>query len=92
MTIMNDYTRESLKIPVEKSITGMRVTQEVSELIKIRGKPEEIVSDNGTEFTCNAVLKWAQEKKVKWSYIQPVGNPCKTVISRASMESSEMNV
>jgi putative transposase len=65
MTIVDDYTRESLKIPVEKSITGMRVTQEISELIKIRGKPEEIVSDNGTEFICNTVLKWAQKEKVK---------------------------
>ena len=74
MTIVDDYTRESLKIPVERSITGVRVTQELSELIKSRGKPEEILSDNGTEFTCNAVLSWTQEQDVKWSYIQP-GKP-----------------
>lgn len=74
MTIVDDYTRESLKISVERSITGVRVTQELSELIKSRGKPEEILSDNGTEFISNTVLSWAQEENVKWSYIQP-GKP-----------------
>jgi putative transposase len=28
-------------------------------LIKRRGKPGMIVSDNGTEFTSNAMLSWA---------------------------------
>lgn len=74
MTIVDDYTRESLKITVERSITGARVAQELTELIKSRGRPEEILSDNGTEFTCNAVLNWAQEERIKWSYIQP-GKP-----------------
>ena len=74
MTIVDDYTRESLKILVERSITGVRVAQELSELIKSRGKPEEILSDNGTEFTSNAILSWSQEENVKWSYIQP-GKP-----------------
>jgi putative transposase len=74
MTIVDDCTRESLKIIAERSITGVRVTQELGELIKSRGKPEEILSDNGTEFTCNAVLSWAQEEEIKWNYIQP-GKP-----------------
>lgn len=74
MTIVDDCTRESLKIVVEKSINGVRVVQELAELIKSRGRPEEILSDNGTEFTCNAVLSWAQEEKINWSYIQP-GKP-----------------
>ena len=33
-----------------------------------------IVSDNGTEFTSNAILKWADEAKVEWHYIAP-GKP-----------------
>lgn len=33
-----------------------------------------IVSDNGTEFTSNAIVEWAQKMKVKWRYIAP-GKP-----------------
>jgi len=38
------------------------------------GKPKTIVSDNGTEFTSMAILKWSQETKVGWHYIAP-GKP-----------------
>ena len=30
-----------------------------------------IVSDNGTEFTSNAVLHWSKEHRVEWHYIAP---------------------
>ncbi len=30
-----------------------------------------IVSDNGTEFTSNAILSWANENKLEWRYIAP---------------------
>ena len=33
-----------------------------------------IVSDNGTEFTSNAILAWQQERDVEWHYIAP-GKP-----------------
>ncbi|WP_143217039.1 integrase core domain-containing protein, partial [Acetobacter indonesiensis] len=33
-----------------------------------------IVSDNGTEFTSHAILKWADEMKIEWHYIAP-GRP-----------------
>ena len=33
-----------------------------------------IVSDNGTELTSNAILKWCAEHKVEWHYIAP-GKP-----------------
>lgn len=39
-----------------------------------RGKPKTIVSDNGTEFTSNAMLAWQDESGVGWHYIAP-GNP-----------------
>lgn len=34
-------------------------------------KPGMIVSDNGTELTSNAVLKWAQDQRIEWHYIAP---------------------
>jgi putative transposase len=33
-----------------------------------------IVSDNGSEFTSNAILAWADKAKVEWHYIAP-GKP-----------------
>ena len=33
-----------------------------------------IVCDNGTEFTCNAMLAWSEENKIDWHYIAP-GKP-----------------
>ena len=43
-------------------------------IVAARGKPEMIVSDNGTELTSNAMLKWAEDNGVEWHYIAP-GKP-----------------
>ncbi len=48
--------------------------RELTALIERRGKPGMIVSDNGTELTSNAILKWCAEAKVEWHYIAP-GKP-----------------
>src|SRR5258708_17042496 len=36
--------------------------------------PGSIVSDNGTEFTCNAMLAWCKETGIDWHFIAP-GKP-----------------
>ncbi len=43
-------------------------------IIAQRGRPDMIVSDNGTEYTSNAILAWADETGVGWHYIAP-GKP-----------------
>jgi hypothetical protein len=35
-------------------------------------RPRVIVSDNGTEFTSNAILAWQQRHDVEWHYIASV--------------------
>jgi putative transposase len=74
LTIVDDYSRESLKMVVDTSINGSRVRDELTELLETRGKPERILSDNGTEFTSTAILKWCYDRGVRWDYIQP-GKP-----------------
>lgn len=74
LTIVDEYTRECLKMVVDTSLNGFRVTRELAELIEAKGYPQSIVSDNGTEFTSQAVLKFAQEEKIAWHFIQP-GKP-----------------
>jgi putative transposase len=74
LTIVDDFTRESLNIVVDTSLNGRRVRDELEKIIEVRGKPGRILSDNGTEFTSTTILKWCHEKGVKWDYIQP-GKP-----------------
>jgi putative transposase len=74
MTVIDEYTRICLGIVVETSISGARVSRELDRLIEEYGSPETILSDNGTEFTSHAILKWSLEKNIKWDYIQP-GKP-----------------
>ena len=50
------------------------MARELTVLVERYGKPLMIVSDNGTEFTSHAILKWADEMKIEWHYIAP-GKP-----------------
>jgi transposase InsO family protein len=74
LNVVDDVTRECLAAIPDTSISGRRVARELTALIKRRGKPGVIVSDNGTEFTCNAMLSWAQDHQVAWHFIAP-GKP-----------------
>ena len=50
------------------------MTRELDDLIRRRGQPDMIVSDNGTEMTSHSVLRWCQNTGVGWHYIAP-GRP-----------------
>ena len=65
---------EGLAAEVDTSLPGPRVARVLDGIVAERGKPEMIVSDNGTELTCNAMLKWTKENGVEWHYIAP-GKP-----------------
>ena len=58
----------------DTSLSGHRVALELDELIARRGRPEMVVSDNGTELTSTAILRWSQETGMAWHYIAP-GKP-----------------
>ena len=74
LAVVDDYSRECLALVVDTSLSGLRVVRELDALMRLRGKPVTVVSDNGTELTSMAVLKWCQETGVDWHYIQP-GKP-----------------
>jgi len=75
LAVIDDYSRECLALVADTSLSGARVARELDAIIAKRGgKPKTIVSDNGTEFTSMAILKWCQETKVGWHYIAP-GKP-----------------
>jgi putative transposase len=74
LVVVDDCTRECLTLVADTSISGLRVARELDRLLVERGKPRTIVSDNGTELTSNAILRWADDHKVAWHYIAP-GKP-----------------
>jgi transposase InsO family protein len=74
LNVVDDVTRECLAAIPDTSISGRRVARELTALIERRGRPGMIVSDNGTEFTSNAVLAWAQDNRIVWHFIAP-GKP-----------------
>ena len=74
LVVVDDCTRECLALIADTSISGVRVARELDRLRGERGKPKTIVSDNGTELTSNAILRWADDHKIAWHYIAP-GKP-----------------
>jgi putative transposase len=74
LAVNDDCCRENLCLMADTSISGARVARELDALVRIYGKPACIVSDNGTEFTSRAILKWAGDNDVDWHYIDP-GKP-----------------
>jgi len=69
LTVIDDCCRENLCLVADTSISGARVARELDALVRLHGKPECIVSDNGTEFSSRAILKWADDNDVNWHYI-----------------------
>jgi putative transposase len=82
LVVVDDCTRECLALIADTSISGIRVARELDRLLIDRGKPRTIVSDNGTEFTSNAILRWADDEKVAWHYIAP-GKPARNAFAES---------
>ena len=74
LAIVDDFTRECLVLVADTSLSGSRVARELDAVIARRDKPLLVVSDNGTELTSTALLRWQQERGIDWHYIQP-GKP-----------------
>ena len=74
LTILDEFTRESLSIKVNRRICSRDVIDELFNLFIFHGIPEHIRSDNGPEFTAKAVRKWLNRLGVKTLFIEP-GSP-----------------
>jgi putative transposase len=76
--VIDDFTAECLALVADTSLSGLRVARELDAIIALRKRPAMIVSDNGPELTSLAVLKWQQQTRVDWHYIdygKPQQNP-----------------
>jgi transposase InsO family protein len=71
LTILDEYTRESLAIDVARHLRSEDVLHRLTALFVTRGVPDYIRSDNGPEFTAKAVRQWLSRLGVKTLYIEP---------------------
>lgn len=74
LSVIDDFSRECLALIADTSLGGARVARELDALIARYGKPQTIVSDNGTELTSRAMLEWQNRTGIAWHYIAP-GKP-----------------
>ncbi|WP_395188736.1 IS3 family transposase [Vibrio diabolicus] len=74
LTIVDDYTKECLDIPVATGISGDEVVITLESIAAFRGYPEAIRTDQGPEFTGKALDQWAYQHGVILKLIQ-AGKP-----------------
>jgi len=73
-TLIDEYTKESLAIEMDTSLSGQRVAEVLEHVAALRGYPQSIRSDNGPEFTGKALFKWTDTNRVTHIFIEP-GKP-----------------
>ena len=74
LCVLDEYTRECLGIEVANSIRSPDVIRMLQRLMQYYGKPAYLRSDNGPEFTAQAVMRWLKDHLVGPVYIKP-GSP-----------------
>ena len=77
LTVIDEFTRESLAIAVGFSLTSRAVLEVLERAVAARGRPEMVVSDNGPEFIARKLARWAQAHAVALHFIErgkPVQN------------------
>ena len=74
LTVVDDFTKESVEILVDQGISGHRVAWALDEVARFRGYPKAVRTDQGPEFTGRALDQWAYRNRVTMKLIQP-GKP-----------------
>ncbi len=74
LNVVDDCSRVCVAIEVAQSISGEYVGRVLDRAAARYGWPEEIVVDNGPEFTSKALDQWAWQRGIRLRFIQP-GKP-----------------
>jgi len=74
LTLVDNFSRESLAIRAGQSLRGIDVVQALEEVVARRGAPKEIRVDNGPEFLSKELDLWAYGKGVVLDFSRP-GKP-----------------
>lgn len=74
LTIIDIFSRYNHAIELDSSLTGRRVVETLDRICTFEGYPKIITVDNGPEFICMALDKWAYKHSVKLKFSRP-GKP-----------------
>lgn len=74
LTVLDEFTRESLCICVERRLKAADVRMTLEALFKDYGIPMYLRSDNGSEFIAQCLQGWLKEQGTKPLFIEP-GSP-----------------
>ncbi len=74
LTVVDEFTRESLETYVDESIPAAKVIEVLRFLFLQHGHPAYLRSDNGPEFVATAIQEWLEQQQIQTAYIEP-GKP-----------------
>jgi putative transposase len=74
LSVIDVFTREALALEVDTSLPGSRVVGVLDRLLGERGRPAQLVLDNGPELISSALERWAHEQGITLHFIDP-GKP-----------------
>ena len=74
LTIIDEYTRECLAIKVDRKLKSEDVVDVLADLFILKGVPDHIRSDNGSEFTAKLFRGWLERVGSNTLFIEP-GSP-----------------
>ena len=74
LTVVDEFTRESLAVETRTSLKSQAVIEVLQRLRHERGAPAFLRSDNGAEFAASQVREWLAEQHISTLYIEP-GSP-----------------
>lgn len=82
LPVVDEYTRECLAMVVGRKLRATDVVRVLARLVRERGSPAHLRSDNGPEFVATTVKEWLTQEGVKTLYIEP-GSPWENAYSES---------
>jgi len=79
LTLVDNFSLESLAIEVGQRLTGDDVVRILEQVCAVRGVPRTIHADNGPEFISRSLDLWAYWNKVQLDFSRP-GNPADNAV------------
>ena len=70
-TLVDEYTRECLALEVRRGMTAQAVSVVLAGVVRERGAPAHIRSDNGPEFIARVIRAWMSAAGLETLYIEP---------------------
>jgi transposase InsO family protein len=74
LTVIDEYTREALRIECARFLNSHDVIRVLEELVESWGTPAIIKSDNGPELVAQRLQDWLSDRGIDTRYIDP-GSP-----------------